>query len=31
MVGVRYREGWELVLKELAPLGLIDVCVIDKE
>ena len=29
MNGVRYREGWELVLKELACLGLVYVCVID--
>jgi len=28
---VRFREGWELALKELACLGLVDVCVIDKE
>jgi len=28
---VGYREGWELVLKELACLGLVDVCVIEKE
>jgi len=28
MSRVRYKEGWELVLKELACLGLVDVCVI---
>jgi len=28
---VRYAEGWELVLKELACLGLVDDCVVDKE
>ena len=30
MSRVRYREGWELVLKKLACLGLVDVCVIDR-
>jgi len=30
MFGVKYREGWELVLKELACLELVVVCVVDK-